>query len=109
MLGLGVRGTARFGSHHHESVAGEKPREPARKVARGLSSDDLRYLGEPLADRSGLVVDDVVDGGAILVKREHGGSRGVLKVDERRDAATVANDGNIRLRMASIILSSGSP
>src|SRR5512132_2860138 len=91
-LGLGVRGTARLGSHRHEGVAGEQPREPARKVAGWLGSDDLRDLREPLSDGCGFVVDDVVDSGAILFERKHGSRRGVVEVNERGDAATVAND-----------------
>jgi hypothetical protein len=45
-----------------------------------------RSLG---ARRGGLVVDDVVDAGCMVFERECGG---VVEVDERGDAATVAYD-----------------
>src|SRR6266705_510201 len=41
---------------------------------------------------SALVVDDVVDGGAVVFEGEHGRGGGVVEVDPREDAATVADD-----------------
>ena len=61
-------------------------------MLRRLGPDDPRELRQPLSGRGGLVVHDVVDGGAVVLEREHGRRGGVVEVDERPDAGAVACD-----------------
>ena len=96
-LGLGVGGAAGVGSNHHCAFAGEQACEPDGEVARRFGSECVREHGQPLAYRGGLVVDDVVERGAVVFEREHGRCGGVVEVDERGDAAAVADDRELAL------------
>jgi hypothetical protein len=66
--------------------------EQAREALGRLGPDDPRELGEPLAGRGGLIVDDGVDSGTVELEREHRRCGGVVEVDEGPDAGTVADD-----------------
>jgi hypothetical protein len=64
-------------------------------MLRRPSVDDLRQLRQPDPGRGGLVVDDVVDGRAVVAEGQHGRGGGVVQVDVRPDAAAVADDGEL--------------
>ena len=78
-------------------------------MSRRLGPDDPRELRQPLSGRGGLVVHDVVDGGAVVLEREHGRRGGVVEVDEDQTPAPSPAIGNLRARTASTSPSSGSP
>ena len=48
-------------------------------------------------NRSGLVVDDVVDPRRALLEREHGGGGRIVQVDEEGDAVAAADDRELSL------------
>ena len=91
VLGLVVRGAAGLGRHRDHGFAREQPREPARKATGRLGAEHLGEHRQPLAYRGGLVVDDVVEAGAVAFEREHGRRGGVVQVDPRPDPATVTD------------------
>ncbi len=69
-----------------------EPREEARHAPRLRRADRLRVLGQPVAQRRRLVVDDVER--PDRERRERGASRGrrILDVEEGEDAAARARD-----------------
>src|SRR5437667_6432757 len=91
-LGLGVGSAAALSRHHHGSLAGEDPGQPAREATGRLRPDDLGQLRQPHPSGGGLVVDDVVDGRTVVVEREHRRLDRVVEVDERPHAFPVADD-----------------
>src|ERR671922_351716 len=96
-LGLRIRGAARLGRKHGVDLAREQAREPEREVTRRLGPERVREDRQPLAPRGRLVVDDVVDRGAVVLEREHGRRGGVVEVDERDEPAAIADDRETRL------------
>ena len=74
-------------SHHdHRLLAGQRPGQPGRHVPRRRRTDRGGQRRQPLPDRGGLVVDDVVDAGRAALDRRHGGRGRVVDVAERPDA-----------------------
>ena len=66
-------------------------------MPRRPGADRLGKNRQPVAGRSGLVVDDVVDRRPLVLQREHGCSRSVVEVDPGDDAAAVADDRELPL------------
>jgi hypothetical protein len=72
--------------------ARSEPGEPARDAPGRLGADRLCQGREPLADRGGVVVDDVEDPGHAALQRKSSRGRGVVEVDKRPDAAPVTDE-----------------
>ena len=62
-------------------VAGEQPRKRHRDPSRRLRAERLGKHRQPLPDGGGLVVDDVVDAGPVVLERKHRGGGRVVQVD----------------------------
>src|SRR5579863_78947 len=94
-FGLGVGGAAGADGHHHHALARDQLREPQRDVAGRLGAEGFGQGGQPLAHRGWVVVDDVVQAGAVVLQRQDGGRGGVVQVDEGGDAAARPDDGEL--------------
>jgi hypothetical protein len=60
-LGLGIRGAAQLGHHHHAHLPGEQPPDEPRDPQRLLGAQQVRQRRQPRGDGGGVIVDDVVD------------------------------------------------
>lgn len=96
-FGPDVRGATGLGAHHHRALARDQPREPERNVAGRLGGERVREHGQPFAKGGGLVVNDVVDVGSVVFKREQGRCGGGVEVDEGGDSGVVADDRELPL------------
>jgi hypothetical protein len=67
---------------------------------RGGFAPRIRSATAPAAhlDGGGFVVDDVVNGRAFVLEREHGGVGGVVEVDERRETLAATDDRKLSRR-----------
>jgi hypothetical protein len=84
-------GTAKLGHHHHGGLPGEQLHDEPRHAHWLLGAQRLRQRLQPLGDRGGVIVDNVVDTAAAVLDRRRCRLRGVGDVDERPYAATVAD------------------
>src|SRR5215204_521973 len=90
-LGLRVRRTTALGHHHYASLSGEQSQNETRHTPRLLAAKHLCQDRQPLGDRGGIIVDDVVDTATAVLDRCHRRLRGVGDVDKRPYAATVTD------------------
>src|SRR5262249_50348903 len=79
-LGLHIRRPARIGHEDNGSLTGHEPAEPSRNSKRWLGADRRGERGEPLRDRSGLIIDDVVYAPWAALNRSSRGLRRIVDV-----------------------------
>src|SRR6185437_16943679 len=91
-LRLRIRRAADPGHHLDSDLADGEPCEPDGNAARPWRAQHLREVWQPLRDRGGIVVDDVVDAAVALLDGESRRGGGVVCMDERPDPATVADE-----------------
>ena len=73
-------------------LADDEARQEGGIAERRLGAARGGRKGQPFRHGRGLVVDDIVDPGGAPLDRRQRGLRDVVDVDERPDAAAVADD-----------------
>src|SRR6266516_5550912 len=93
--GLLVREPARGGHLGHDELSSEEPPEPGGHAQRRLRARDLGKVRQPLRDRGGVVVHDVVDAGLTAPDRRERRGRSVGDLDERPDPGPATDHWNL--------------
>src|ERR687891_1162481 len=68
-LGLGIGGTAGLGHHEHTELTGHQPHDERWQTPRLLAAKHPRQGRQPLGDRGGIIVDDVLDTATAVLDR----------------------------------------
>src|SRR5918996_1702850 len=90
-LGLRIRRAAAFGHYQHSKLTGREAHYETGYAPRLLAAKHPRQGWQPLGDRGGIIVDDVVHTPTTVLDRRDRRLRGVGDVDERPHAAAVAD------------------
>src|SRR5215472_19358224 len=87
---LDVRADARLGHQHLEVFARGDAGEPLRDMPGWFCTQHRGECRQPLADRSRLVVDNVVNARCTALDGDGGGSRRILDMHKRPPAIATA-------------------
>src|SRR5271166_3576374 len=91
---LAVRPGPALSHHHDHMLARGNPAKPAGNRERRLGTEHPGELRQPFAHRRRLVVDDVVNPRGASFDRQRRRLGGVVDMQERPPAASVANHGD---------------
>ncbi len=89
---LRIRTAPALGHHHDALMADHHPRQPGGYVSRRWRINRAGQKWQPLADRCGFVVGDVVDPGRPALERRQRRGRCISDMGKRPDPTAVADD-----------------
>src|SRR5918996_5475565 len=96
-LRLGIGGTAGLGHHQHTELTGYQSDDKRWQTPRLLAAKHPRQGRQPLGDRGGIIVNDVVDTAIAVLDRRDRRLGSVAEVNEGPHAAAVADQRELTL------------